>query len=92
MRPAQPAISLLLRLGHTLARHDGPEHQRQQHDHKQTAGKLGGDKLPADQHGEDDAEFDDEVGRGELKRHRRDEVGSLAEDRPGERDGGVGAR
>jgi hypothetical protein len=47
--------------------------------------ELGGDELPADQHGEDDAEFEDQIGRGELEGHRRDEIGAFAEDRAGER-------
>ena len=37
-------------------------------------------------------ELDHEVGRGELERHRRGEVGALAEERACQRDGGIRAR
>ena len=49
-------------------------------------------ELPAEQQRQDDAELDDEVGGGDLERHRRGEVRALAEQRAGQRDGGVGAR
>ena len=67
------------------------EQQREEDDHQRAADELAERELPAEQQRHDDPELDDEVGRGELERHRRGEVGALAEERPRERDGGVGA-
>jgi hypothetical protein len=52
--------------------------------------EFGGDKLPADQDGQNDAEFENQIGGGELERHRRDEIGSFAEHRPCQRHSRVG--
>jgi hypothetical protein len=52
---------------------------------RRAAEELGEGELPAQQHRHDDAQLDDQVGGGELERHRRGEVGALAEDRPGQR-------
>jgi hypothetical protein len=52
---------------------------------------MRGHELPAEDHAEQYAEFDDEIGRGELEGHGGDEVRTLAKERAGERRRGVGA-
>src|SRR5262249_10024989 len=69
-----------------------PEQQREDHDHEDPPNELGRGELPGDQDGEQDAELDHEVRRGELEGHRRGEVGAAAEERSCEGDGRVGAR
>jgi hypothetical protein len=73
----QPAISLPFRFRDPLGRHDGAQHGRKQRDHYQAAHELGGDELPSDQDCQNDAEFEDQIGRGELEGHRGDEIGPL---------------
>src|SRR6266542_17612 len=69
-----------------------PEQQGEEGDHQRPADELGHGELPAEQHREDDAQLDHQVGGGELEGHRGGEVGALAEDRAGQGDRGVGAR
>ena len=45
------------------------------HNHDGTADKFGGRKLPCNQHPHQDAEFEDEICRGELKCYRCSEIG-----------------
>ena len=66
--------------------------QHEQHDHDRAADELGQRELPADQHPQDDTKFQHQIGRGELERHGSDEIAALAEDRPRQRDGGIGTR
>jgi hypothetical protein len=87
----QPEIGLSFRLGDPLPRHDGAQHDGHQRNHYQASCELGGDELPPDQDDHNDAEFDDQIGRGELERHRRDEIGPLTKYRTGQRDSRVGA-
>src|SRR5438093_450467 len=48
------------------------------------------DEPPAHEHDHDDAQLEDEIGGRQLERHGGGEVRALAEDRTGERDGGIG--
>jgi len=85
-------VSLLGRLSQEpLAQHD-PEHQRDEHDHDRAADELGESELPAQQKEHDDAKLKDKVGRGDLERHGRSEVRTLAKQRTRKRHCCIGAR
>ena len=87
-RPRQPARAALEEPLRVRKRRNS---SATQHDHQRAADELGEGELPADQQRQDQPELDDEVGGGELERHRRGEVGALAEQRSGQRDRCVGA-
>ena len=61
-------------------RQESFEEQSENHNHDGPADKFGERKLPAHQNDHDDAEFDHQIRRGELKRDRRGEVRALAKD------------
>ena len=62
------------------------------HDHDRAADELGQGELPGEQQRQDDAQFDDQVGAGDLEGHRGGEAGTAAEQGAGQRHRGVGAR
>jgi hypothetical protein len=68
------------------------EEKNQQCDHDGCADEFGQRELPAQEREHDDAKFGDEIGGRHLKRHRRGEIGALAEQRTGKRHGGIRAR
>ena len=91
-RPGERPVGLGARLVEQPPGEEAPEHQRDADDHQRAADELGQGELPAEQQGQDQPEFDDEVRAGELERDRGGEVGALAKQRAGQGDGGVGAR
>ena len=69
-----------------------PEDDGEEHDHQRPADELAERRTPSRAGAPITiAELDHEVRRGELERHRRGEVGALAEERAGQRDRGVRA-
>ena len=90
-RSCEALLSLGLRRLEQLFSQEEPEGRGEQDDHQRPTDELGQRELPADGKGEDDAELDDEVCRGDLERHRGREAGPLAEQRTGESDSRVRA-
>ena len=87
----QALVRLLARgVDQPLADEDAEDH-RQQDDHDRPADEFGQGELPADQQREDDAQFDDEIGAGDLERHRGDETRAPSEQGPGEGHRRIGA-
>ena len=76
---------------HPLAQEQA-EQDGKEHDHQWTADEFRQGELPAEQQRQDDAEFDDQVGGGDLERHRGSEAGPLAKQRTGQRNCRVGTR
>src|SRR5581483_1486200 len=91
-RAEEALLGLRTRLLDEPPAQEDPERESDQHDHERTADELSDHELPAEQQSHDDAELEDEVRRGDLEHHRRREVRALAEERPIERGGRVGAR
>ena len=77
-------------LDHGPAPQPQPTGGDQQDDHDDPADELGGQELPADEHQQDDAELDDQVGGGKHEHHGGQEVSAAHEDRPGHGGGRVG--
>jgi hypothetical protein len=75
-----------------LAADEQPDTDREQHDHDRSIDELGEGELPGDQQCEDDADFDHQVGRRDLERHRRSEACPFAEQRPCQRHRGIRTR
>ena len=69
-----------------------PEEHRDEDDHDRSPDELCCGELPAEEQGHDDPELDDQVRGGDLEHHGSGEVRTLAEEAPGERHCGVGAR
>ena len=92
MDPASPLSACSRAASISRWRTNSRNSTRQQHDHDRAADELGQGELPGDQQRQDDAELDDQVGAGDLEGHRGGEAGALAEQRAGQRHGGVGAR
>jgi hypothetical protein len=79
------------RIGDQVPAQQDPVQHGDQDDHDRSADELGSGELPAHQQCQQDAQLDDQVRGGDLEDHRGGEAGALAEQRPGQRDGGVGA-
>src|SRR5947209_983921 len=67
------------------------EYQGDEDHHENAAEKFRGGERPSHQNDEDDAQLDHQVGRGDLEDHGRGKACSFAEDRSGQRHGGIGA-
>ena len=79
-RTEAPLLCLRTCLVHEAPREESAEEQRYEDDHERPAHELAGHEPPAEKYRHDDSELDDEVGRGDLERHRRGEVRALAEE------------
>ena len=91
-RPGEPAFGLLAGLSSSRSRRNSRNSRASTTIMIGPPTNSASGELPAHQQGQDDAELDDEVGGGDLEGHRRGEVRALAEQRAGQRHGGVGAR
>ena len=90
MCPLDAFVSLLPRGFDNPGRQECLEQEDHDRDHERSACKLGQSELPAHEQGQQDTEFDNEIGGSELKGHCSREVRSFAEHGACERDGGVG--
>ena len=75
----------------SLSRRNSRNPDGDHHDHHRPAGEFSQRELPAHQQRKDDAQFDDQVGRGDFEGHRGGEARALAEQRASQRHRGVGA-
>jgi hypothetical protein len=76
--PTHPTpLGLALCLGDHRSAEGYAEQPPQKHDHDRAADEFGRRELPAEEDGHDDAEFDDQVGRGEFEYDGRGEVAPL---------------
>ena len=66
------------RIDHALAQRH-LEQDPEDHRHQQAARELGSDELPAEEDEQDQAQLEDQVGRGELEDDRVDKARSPAE-------------
>ena len=77
-RPGQSLVRLLARAASMSSRaRTAGTSTATSDDHDRAADELGQGELPAQQQRHDDAQLDDEVGRGDLEGHRRGEVAPL---------------
>jgi hypothetical protein len=89
--PGQAAVSLLGCLSDEAGTQQCTKEQRQDDDHHRAADELGRGELPAENQGQDDPEFDDQIGAADLECHRGREVRTLAKQRAGQCHRGVRA-
>ena len=69
-RPGDAALGLLAAPRQQPFAQQQPEQHREQHDHQRAADELGQGELPAHQEGQDHAELDHQVGRGDRAEPR----------------------
>ena len=72
-------VRLCARFGNEFTRQKHTEQHRDEYDHQRPSQELGGGKLPAHEHNNDDGQLRDQISGGKLERHRRREVRAFSE-------------